>query len=124
DDRAQRLRTRLPIIEIGTCSHFAARSARLNVFNVRGSRFPQGRGYSTATVEDILSSCGHEIVPAAATSAHSKIHDDRSMVLERGSGSERHVPRSLEKIRIRALPRFAETDSRWALRTRNEHRNT
>src|SRR5438876_868925 len=77
------------------------------------TRLPAAR--IVASLENVLSAGGHEASSTPATFGDSQIHDDRSMVLERGSGSERQVSRSLEKIRLRTLSRSAETDSRSAL---------
>src|SRR5437870_3390524 len=49
-----------------------------------------------------------------ASDAPAQIHNDRTMVLGRGSGGGGRVSRSFEEICVRALPRSSETDSRSA----------
>ena len=60
------------------------RAQRLDVISVS---LPQGNGYRTAaTVENVLSACGHKISRATAAAALTEIHYRRSMVL--GWGGE------------------------------------
>ncbi len=103
-------------MEMGQSYHHEFWTIGLNVHG-HDCRMPK----SSLRMENILSARGHETSPPSAASAPAQIHDDRTMVLGRRSGSGRHISRSFEKICVRALPRSSETDSRSAFRAGNEY---
>src|SRR5438045_5160159 len=57
----------------------------------------------SARVENILSTCGHETLPATIATALTEIHNRRAMVLGWRSRGRRQISRFIEKIRLRTL---------------------
>ena len=70
---------------------------------------------AAATVENILSARGHEIVPATIAATLTEIHNRRAMVLGWGGGGRRRISGSIQKICLRTLSKSSSARARGAV---------
>src|ERR1043166_3555766 len=94
DDRIERQRPQLQIVEDGA-DEFPGNEVRV-------------RPAKLASMENFLSVGRYQALSTKTAAWIAKVHDHRPMVLERSRRSGRTISRSLEEVRVRAVPRSSE----------------